>query len=64
MFVNSYKQPNVVEDYNWFLTKIEKLELYIVEFNKNNVIKAKNYLIDCAMEVEKFHLIIIITYNK
>lgn len=54
----------MVKDLNYFLTKIKKPKLYIVEFNKNSTIKAKNYLINYIVESEKCHFIIIITYDK
>lgn len=36
----------MVENWNHFLTQIEELKLYIVEFDKNGVIKAKKYPIN------------------
>lgn len=53
-----------MKDQNSFLTKIKKLKLYIVKFNENNIIKAKNYLINYIIKDKKRYLIIIITYNE
>lgn len=54
----------MVEDQNYFLIKIEELKLYMIEFNKDSTIKAKDYPIDYAVESEKRRLIILITYNE
>lgn len=64
IFINTHKQLDIIEDQNCFLTKIEKLKLYIVKFNKNNGIKIKNYLVNCVVKDKKYCLIIIITYDK
>lgn len=64
VFIDNYEQPDVVEDQNYFLTKIEKLKLYMIEFNENGAKKAKNYPVNCAIKEEKRHLIIVITYDK
>lgn len=53
----------MIKDQNCFLIKIKKLNLYIIELNKNNTIKVKNYVVDCVINSKKCHLIIIITYN-
>ncbi len=64
IFIDSHEQPDVIEDRNCFLTKIEELKLYIFKFNKNGAIKVKNYLVNCTVEKEKRCLIIIITHDK
>ena len=64
VFIDNHKQLDVVEDQNCFLIKIEKLKLYIVEFSKNSVIKAKDYLVNFVVKGKKYCLIIIIIHNK
>ena len=63
MFIDSHKRSDVVEDRNHFLTKIEELKLYIVEFNKDGAMKAKDP-IDYIMRGEKHRPIIVITHNE
>lgn len=63
-FINGHKQSNMIKNHNCFLTKIEKLKPYIVEFNKDGVMKAKNYLVDCIVRGNKHYSIIIITYDE
>lgn len=53
-----------MKDQICFLTKIKKLKPYIVKFNKNSAIKAKNYLVNYAMRDKKYWPIILIIYNK
>lgn len=38
VFINGYKQSN------------KKLKLYIIKFEKNDVLKSKIYLVDCVIE--------------
>lgn len=49
VFVDGHEQPDVVEDRNRFLTKIEELKSYVVEVNEDGAIKAKDYPVDCAV---------------
>ena len=44
----------MLENQNCFLTKIEELKSYMVEFNEDDVMKAKDYPIDCAVEDEEY----------
>lgn len=46
VFVDKHKWPDIKENRNLFLTWIEELKLYIIEFNKNSIIKAKKYPIN------------------
>ena len=46
MFMDKYKQSDIVENCSNFLKLIEKLKLYMIEFNKNNTIKPKAYPFD------------------
>lgn len=41
--MNEYKQSNIDENYKIFLNKIEGLKLYIIKFDKKNIIKPKIY---------------------
>lgn len=47
-----------------FLKIIKDLELYLIEFEKDDIIKAKNYPLNCKLENNKYQLIIIIIYNE
>lgn len=38
---------NIIKDYNNFLKKIEKLKPYMVQFEEDDIIKAKIYLSNC-----------------
>ena len=49
VFIDSYERPDMVKDRNCFLTKIEELKPYMVEFNEDGAMKAKDYLVDCAV---------------
>lgn len=64
MFTNGHEQPDVVENHKVFLEKIKKLKPYMIDFDKNGVIKPKVYLSDCAIEGNNRQPIIIITHNK
>ena len=62
--VDGHKQLDVIKDQNQFLIKMEELKLYMVKFDKDGVIKAKNYLRDCVIGDKKWWPIIIITHDK
>ena len=64
VFIDSHKWPDIVEDWNRFLTKIEELKSYIVEFNEDGVMKAKDYPVDCKVEGKECRLIIVITHDE
>lgn len=64
VFIEDHKQPNVIEDQNYFLTKIEELKLYMVEFNENSAMKARDYPIDCIVRGEERRPIIVIIHDK
>ena len=51
IFMNEYKQSDLVEDQINFLQKMGELKPYIVEFDKNGVIKPKAYPADYLMGV-------------
>lgn len=64
VFVNRYKQSNVVKSYKKFLNIINDLKLYFVEFEKNKIIKTKNYLNDYTIRKNVYYFIIIIIYDN
>ena len=64
VFVNRHEQSDVVEDRIHFLKKMEELKLYMVEFNKNNIMKPKIYPSDCTVEGENRWPDIVITHNE
>ncbi len=64
VFIDGHKQLDIIENQNYFLTKIEKLKLYMVECNKNSAIKAKDYLANCVVRREKSRPIIVITHDE
>lgn len=64
MFIDGHEQSNVVEDCKRFLTKMEELKSYIVEFEENGTIKPKIYPHDCAIEGEECRPIIVITHDE
>ena len=64
IFIEGHERPDVVEDQNRFLTKIEELKSYMVEFNEDGVMKAKDYPVDCIVEDEECRPIIIINHNE
>lgn len=53
----------MIKDCKNFLNKIKELKPYLVEFNKNNIIKDKIYPPDWAVRGKDCQLIIIITHN-
>lgn len=48
-FVDDYKQSDVIKDHINFLRKMEKLKFYMIEFNKNSIVKSKVYPSDFAV---------------
>lgn len=64
MFMDGYKQSDMVKDYTYFLKKIKKLKPYMVKFNKDGTIKPKVYLFDCIVEDKNRWLIIVITHDE
>lgn len=64
IFINGYEYLNVVKNRNNFLIKIEDLKPYIVEFEENDKIKSKIYLLSCIIRKSDWQPIIIITYDE
>ena len=53
----------MVEDQNRFLTQMEELKLYMVKFDEYGAMKAKEYLIDCAVGGDERQPVIVITHD-
>ena len=64
VFIDGHKQPDVVEDQNRFLTKMKKLKPYIIEFNEDGAIKAKDYPVNYAVGKKEHRPIIVITHDE
>ena len=64
IFIDGYKQSNVIEDCKNFLKKMEKFKPYIVKFEENGAIKEKIYPFHCIVHGHNCCLIIIITYDE
>lgn len=64
IFINEHKQPDVVQDYQTFLKVIKELKSYLVEFNQDRIMKAKEYLSNYAIEGANHQLVIRIIYDK
>lgn len=54
----------MVKDFIKFFYKMKNLKLYLVKFDKNNIIKDKIYLSDCIVDDKNCWLVIIIIYNR
>ena len=54
----------MVEDRNRFLTRMEELKPYMVEFEENSAMKPKIYPSDCVVGGEDCRPIIVITYDE
>lgn len=52
MFINRYKQPNIIQNYENFLKIINKLDLYFIKFNKNEKMKTKKYFFYYAIKLK------------
>ena len=64
IFIDGYKQLDVVEDCKNFLKKMEKLKPYMVKFEENGAMKAKIYSSDCAVGKTNRHPIMLITHDE
>ncbi len=53
VFVNGHERSDVVEDRKNFLTKIEELKPYVVEFEEDGTMKPKAYSSNCAVGGDK-----------
>lgn len=64
IFIEEYEWVDNVEDYKNFFKKLDKLNLYIVEFEKDYTMKSKIYPTNYIIKRDKWQLIIIIIQNK
>lgn len=64
VFVDRLKGSNIIKDCAYFWKKMEELQLYMIEFDKNSTMKLKAYPLDYAVDGENKQLIIIITYDE
>lgn len=64
IFIDEHEQSNIMKDHKNFFIKIEKFKPYMIEFEKNKIIKSNVYLSDYAIKRDEYQLIIIITNNK
>lgn len=64
VFVDRYKQFDLVEDCINFLRKIEELKPYMIEFHEYDILKPKVYLSEYIINSEEHWPIIMITHNK
>ena len=64
VFIDGHERPDVVEDRNRFLAKMEELKPYMVEFNEDGAMKAKDYPVDCAVGGEERRPVIVITHDE
>lgn len=54
----------MVKDYKKFLSIIRNLDMYLVEFEEDGLMKTKKYPNNYVMREDKYYFIIIITHNK
>lgn len=64
VFIDGHERPDVVEDRNKFLQKMEELKPYLVEFKKDGTMKEKIYPSDCAVDGEERRPVIVITHDE
>lgn len=64
VFIDEHERPDVVEDCEVFLEKIEELKSYMVEFDENSAMKPKVYPSDCAVEGNNQQPIIVLTHDE
>lgn len=53
VFMNKHKQLNIIEDSKNFFKKMKELKPYIVEFEKDNIIKPKLYHFNYIVKRDK-----------
>ena len=64
VFIDGQERLDVVDDQNNFLTKMEDLKPYIVEFEEDGKMKPKDYPSDCAVGGNDRRPIIVITHDE
>lgn len=64
IFINKYKYVAFIKNCKKIFKKQNKFKPDIVNFKKNDIIKSKIYLANCAIKKNKWQSDIIITDNK
>lgn len=64
VFINKHKWLDVAENDKKVWSTIKNLELYLIEFKEEKLVKTKEYLNDGVVERNKYYFVIVITYNK
>lgn len=50
VFIDRHERSDMIKDWNNFLTKIDNLKPYMVEFEKDSKIKPKDYPFDYTIK--------------
>ncbi len=64
VFVDAHERSDIVEDRKNFLTKMEELKPYMVEFKEDCIMKPKVYPSDCTVGGDERRPIIVITHDE
>lgn len=64
MFIDKHKQFDIIKNCINFLKTMEELELYIIGFNQDSIIKPKVNPLNCIVDREERWPIIVITSNE
>lgn len=64
IFIDKHEGSDVIEYCKVFIWKMEELKPYLVEFEKNDAIKPKVYLLDCTIRGNNRSPIILINYDE
>lgn len=64
VFMDEHKWADIVEDHKKFFKRLENLKLYMLEFDKDNIIKPKIYSTNCVIRKNKRQSNIIITHDE
>lgn len=64
VFFDGHERSDVVEDRHQFLSELEKLSPYLVEFCDNGTMIPKKYLFDCAVNGLNCQPCILITHDE
>lgn len=64
VFLDGHERPDVVQDRHYFLTELEKLSPYLVEFREDGSMVSKQYPADCAVNGPNRRPCILITHDE
>lgn len=64
MFINRNKNQILLKITIFFLKRLKKLKPYLVDFNKDNTMKKKDYLANCTISDSDCQPVIMIIYDK